>query len=187
MKTEKQLISPAEDLVAQIRERALNLYETRQLLCAEAVMVALNQGLNGGLTEAQAIAMAAPFSEAMGNSGCMCGAVSGAVLGSGPLLGKEPPYRHREEMRDNSRALHDAFKAEYGSTCCRALSRSVRHDKKAHHQHCAEFTGKAAELAARLVIEKRPDLLHNADTEFLSERQSKFKGALSRLFRLLSN
>ena len=186
MKQEKRHTSPAEALVAQIRDRALNLYETRQMLCAEAVMVALNQGLNGGLTETQAIAMAAPFSEAMGNSGCMCGAVSGAVLASGLLLGNGSPYRHRKEMRDNSRELHDAFKAEYGSTCCRALSRNVRHDKNAHHQHCAEFTGKAAELAARLVIEKRPELLHNADTEFLSERQSKFKGALSRLFRHLS-
>lgn len=181
MGTENQHISNAEEVVAQIRDRALNLYETRQLLCAEAVMVALNQGLSGGLTEAQAIAMAAPFSEAMGNSGCMCGAVSGAVLASGLLLGNDHPYRHREEMRDNSRELHDAFKAEYGSTCCRALSRNVRHNKKVHHQHCAEFTGKAA----RLVIEKRPELLQNADTKFLSERQSKFKGALSRVLRLL--
>jgi len=187
MNQKKQHTSPEEDLIAQIRERALNLYETRQLLCAEAVMVALNQGLNGGLTEAQAIAMAAPFSEAMGNSGCMCGAVSGAVLGSGLLLGKDHPYRHRKEMRENSRELHDAFKAEYGSTCCRALSRSVRHDKQAHHQHCAEFTGRAAELAARLVLEKRPELFQNADTEFLSERQSKIRGALSRVFRLISH
>ncbi|CAB5131675.1 C_GCAxxG_C_C family protein [Olavius algarvensis associated proteobacterium Delta 3] len=187
MKTEEKHPSPAEALIAQIRERALNLYETRQLLCAEAVMVALNQGLNGGLTEDQAISMAAPFSEAMGDSGCMCGAVSGAVLGSGLLLGKDHPYRHRKEMRDNSRELHDAFKAAHGSTCCRALSRNFRHDKKAHHRHCAEFTGNAAELAARLVLEKRPELLQRADTEFLAERQSKFKGALSRVFRLLSN
>jgi len=187
MKKDAKYTLPAEELISQIRDCALNLYETRQLLCAEAVVVALNQGLNGGLTEDQAIAMAAPFSEAMGNSGCMCGAVSGAVLASGLLLGNNHPYRHRKEMRDNSRELHDAFKAAHGSTCCRALSRNVRHDKKAHHRHCAEFTGKAAELAARLVLEKRPELLQNADIEFLSERQSKFKSALSRVFRLLSN
>jgi len=187
MKKEGTQISSAEALIAQIRDRALNLYETRQLLCAEAVVVALNQGLNGGLTEDQAIAMAAPFSEAMGDSGCMCGAVSGAVLGSGLLLGKNHPYRHRKEMRDNSRELHDAFKAAHGSTCCRALSRNVRHDKNAHHRHCAEFTGKAAELAARLILEKRPELLNNANTKYLTERQSKFKGALIRVFRLLSN
>ena len=59
----------AEALVAQIRERARNLYLTRQLLCTEAVMVALNHGLKGGLTDTQAVAMAAPFSTAMGERG----------------------------------------------------------------------------------------------------------------------
>ncbi|MBC8177045.1 MAG: hypothetical protein H8E19_06525 [Deltaproteobacteria bacterium] len=58
-----------EALIAQIKNRARNLYLTRQLLCAEAVLVTLNQGLDGGLSDAQAIAMAAPFSIALGGSG----------------------------------------------------------------------------------------------------------------------
>jgi hypothetical protein len=86
---EENIDSDAEALVANIRERARNLYQTRQMLCTEAVVAALNHGLHGGLTDAQATAMAAPFSAALGDSGCLCGALSGAVMASGLLIGKE--------------------------------------------------------------------------------------------------
>lgn len=52
---EEKCIPLAEQLIAQITERARNLYQTRQLLCTEAVVVALNHGLDGGLTDAQAV------------------------------------------------------------------------------------------------------------------------------------
>ena len=127
-----QRLSQIEGLVVQISDRARNLYESWQLLCSEAVVVALNQGLGGGLTKDQAIALAAPFSEALGGSGCLCGALSGAVMASGLLLGKARPYRFRKKMRSNACELHDAFKASHGAICCRVLSKKVRHDKKAH-------------------------------------------------------
>ena len=40
----------AEPPVARIKERARNLYLTRQLLCTEAVVMALNNSLDGGLS-----------------------------------------------------------------------------------------------------------------------------------------
>lgn len=175
-----------EALIARIKNRARNLYETRQMLCAEAVVVALNHGLNGGLTDVQAAAMAAPFSVAMGDSGCLCGALSGAVLSSGLLLGKKLPYRHRKSMRDASRQLHDTFKAANGTTCCRMLSKHLRHDKKAHFQRCTDLTAQAAEMAARLVLEKRPDLTRQLDDSFQEKRQSSIVGALLRLAHLFS-
>lgn len=176
----------SETLIARIRDRARNLYETRQLLCTEAVVVALNQGLGGGLTEAQATAVAAPFSVAMGESGCLCGALSGAVLASGLLLGQKHPYRHRQVMRKASRQLHDAFKVANGATCCRVLSKKVRHDRKAHFQQCSGLTAQAAEMAARLVLEKRPELVAGVHNGFINKRQSVVGGALLRLVRRLS-
>jgi hypothetical protein len=82
----QQLGVEAEALITAISSRAQNLYLTRQLLCTEAVVVALNHGLNGGLSEAQAVAMAAPFCAAMGESGCSCGALSGAEMACGLFL-----------------------------------------------------------------------------------------------------
>jgi C_GCAxxG_C_C family probable redox protein len=173
----------AEDLVRQIRERARNLYLSRQMLCTEAVMVALNQGLGGGLSEERAVAMAAPFCVALGESGCMCGALTGAVMASGLFLGDSQPYRRRQDMRKSARQLHDTFKTTHGATCCRALTRKVRHDKTAHFRHCADLTAEAAEMAARLVLEKRPDLVAKADAEFLTEHQSVIGGVVRKLFR----
>ena len=180
----KERLDPdAEALIARIRARAHNLYQTRQLLCTEAVMVTLNEGLNGGLSEPQAVAMAAPFSAAMGESGCICGALSGAVMASGLFLGDSQPYRHRHNTRESARQLHDAFKAANGATCCRALSSKVNHDKKAHFRQCADFTAEAAEMAARLILDKRPELIKTANHRFLVKQDSKIGGIMARVNR----
>lgn len=179
----EERIPQAEFLIAQIRDCAKNLFETRQLLCTEAVMVALNRGLDGGLAEDQTIAMTAPFCEAVGGSGCLCGALSGAVMASGLFLGKDHPYRYRREMRDAARQLHDAFKTSNGSTCCKALTQKVKHDKQQHFRQCAGLTAEAAELAARLILEKRPGIISKADKKLLTKRHSRFQGALIRLAR----
>jgi len=78
--------------------------------------VTLNQGLDGGLSDAHAVAMAAPFSTALGESGCWCGALSGAVMACGLFLGNDRPYRHRRDTRECARQLHDSFKAANGAT-----------------------------------------------------------------------
>lgn len=174
--------SQTESLVTQIRERARNLFKSRQMLCAEAVVVTLNHGLDGGLTDAQALAVAAPFGSALGGSGCLCGALSGAVMVSGLFLGDNRSYHNRQDLRDSVRQLHDAFKASNGSTCCRVLTRKVMHDKKAHFLRCAELTAEATELAARLILLKRPELIRRVNHGFLAERQSNIGGVLLRLF-----
>lgn len=184
----KEKIDPdAESLIARIKERARNLYLTRQLLCTEAVVVALNNGLDGGLSNSQVVTMTAPFCVAMGESGCICGALSGAVLAAGLFLGNDHPYRYRRDMRDGARQLHDAFKSANGATCCSVLIRKVKHDRNAHFRQCADLTAEAAELAARLILQKRPELKTQADKGFLARRDSIINGTLSRLFRLISN
>jgi C_GCAxxG_C_C family probable redox protein len=168
----------AETLISAIRQEALDLYYAHKYWCSEAVLVALNRGLDGGLGDAQAIAMAAPFSRAMGESGCLCGAVSGAVMGVGLLMGQDRPYRRRKQMRSYARRINDGFLAANGSTCCRVLSRNVKHDKKAQVRHCAGLVAQAAVLAAQLVVEKQPERLTLAKPDQLIRRSSKWINAL---------
>lgn len=172
--------------IAGLRESALNLFQTRQYLCTEAVVIALNKGLNGGLTESQSLAMAAPFCIALGQSGCICGALSGAVMASGLFLGQENTYRRRNEMRLVAGQLHEAFRTANGSTCCRVLTKNVKDDRKAHFNQCAALTAESTELAARLILHERSGLLKNANMSFLAKRSSRIGGALSRLFRYLA-
>jgi C_GCAxxG_C_C family probable redox protein len=175
----------AEALIAQIKKRAGNLYQTRQLLCAEAVVVTLNKALNGGLSDAQAVAVAAPFSIALGDSGCICGALSGAVLACGLFVGNDQPYHHRQRLRKSARQLHDAFKATNGATCCRMLSRSVRHNRQAHFQQCANLTAGAAEMAARLILNQRPELIQCTENGFLHKMDTKIGAMMTRLLRIV--
>ena len=104
-------------------------------------------------------------------------------MASGLLLGKEHPYRFRKDIRSCARELHHNFRASHGAVCCRVLSKKVRHDKKAHFRQCADLTAGAAELAARLVLVKRPELAGSADKDFLMQHQSKLGGAFLRLVK----
>jgi C_GCAxxG_C_C family probable redox protein len=174
-----------ESLIVQISKRAGNLYRTRQLLCAEAVVVTLNKALNGGLSDAQAVAVAAPFSIALGDSGCICGALSGAVLACGLFVGQDQHYLHRQRLRKSARQLHDAFKATNGATCCRVLSRSVLNDRQAHFQQCANLTASATEMAARLILYQRPDLIRCTEDGFLYKMDTKIGSMMTRLFRIV--
>lgn len=174
-----------ERIVEQIRERASNLFLTRQFLCAEAVMVSLNRRLGGGLKESQAVTLAAPFCSSLGDSGCICGALSGAVMATGLFLGNRRTPRRRKQMRESARLLHDEFKVSNGATCCRVLSREVRHDRKARFYRCAELTAQAAEMAARLIIRERPELLLREEDTISLKKESKLKGTFLVIRRFL--
>lgn len=183
VEAKKRFDPETETRIAQIRDRARHLYLSRQLLCTEAVVVAVNEGLEGGLSEDQAVALASPFCVALGDSGCLCGALSGAVLASGLLMGNSRSYRHRRDIRDGARQLHNAFAATNGATCCRVLSKNVKHDKRAHFQHCADLTAEATEMAARLILEKRPDLAAQIRHRNPTKRPFPIAGAFLRLWR----
>ncbi|MGM0644085.1 MAG: C-GCAxxG-C-C family protein [Thermodesulfobacteriota bacterium] len=170
-------------MITQVKERAENLYQTRQVLCTEAVVLTLNNAFNGGLSDTQAVSVSAPFSIALGDSGCICGALSGAVLACGLFTGNEQSRFHRRCMRESARQLHDEFKAANGATCCRVLTRKVRHDRQAHFEQCARLTGSAAEMAARLILHQRPELAGSADTGFLHKMDTRVGALINRLVR----
>lgn len=169
-----------QDLAGKIGRRAENLFLTHQFYCSESILLSLNKGLGGGLSESQAIGLAAPYSMAMGESGCACGALSGSVLAIGLFTGRLDAFGLRSEARRLAREMHDRFRKRHGSACCRILTRGVRNDPNAHRQHCATLTGWAAETAARLLIERFPELPLEIDADYLDRRESRLGGLLRR-------
>ncbi len=172
-------------LAASFRERAENLYRTGQYLCAESILLALNRGFNGPLTDDQAVGISAGMVDGMGGSGCLCGAVGGAALAIGLLLGQDAPHARRMDIRQAVNELHVWFKAEHGSACCRVLSKKIKDDKAAHFNQCANLTGKAAEKAALILLERRPELARDIDAAALHARESKLGGRLKWALRFL--
>ncbi len=183
---EKTAASASEELIGLIRRRAENLFETHQLLCAEAVLYVLNQGLRGGLPPDAAIRMASGFSEGVGGAGCICGAFSGALMAVGLFLGRQGSNRRgSKNSQARSKALYDLFRSRFGSLCCRILIKKFKDDDRAIFKHCTSHTGEVAELTARFILEARPDLVEQADWDFLTARDSKLKAGLDRLLKLV--
>ena len=86
-------------------------------------------------------------------------------------------------MRKSGLALHNAFKAANGATCCRVLSKKVKHDKKAHFKQCADLTADATEMAALLILNKRPELLAALDGSTTFKMRGRLGAMVSYLFR----
>jgi len=176
-----------QTLAGLIRRRAENLFDTRQLLCSEAVLYVLNGGLKGGLPPETAVRLASGFGEGIGRTGCMCGAFAGAMMGLGLFLGRQGLNgKGSKRVLGKARELHSNFKSAFGATCCRVLTKKVARDHKALFSQCENQTGEAAEMAARIILEARPELLDQADWDFLEARDSKLKAGIGRIFALAS-
>ena len=171
-----------EALVELVKAKARNLFLTRQLQCAQAVLCSLNEGLRGGLRRDVAARLASGLAEGLGGSGCLCGALSGGVLALGLFMGKDRRSLLNASGSSYSTALlHRDFTERFGSTCCKVLSKKVKHDRKAHFEQCAEMTGAVAEIASRIILESRPHLAKTADFDYLMTKDSMITGVLNRI------
>ena len=165
-----------EELLQLIARKAKNVVASRQLMCSETVLSVINQGLGGGIPNELAVRLGSGFPEGLGESGCLCGGVAGGVMALGLFLGRDRPGLLNNRLISSvSQTYHDRFKAEFGSTCCRVLTRDVIRGTRNQFNHCSEITGRAAELAARLILEKKPELIDQADWEYLRREDSMVK------------
>ncbi|MFZ5426953.1 MAG: C-GCAxxG-C-C family protein [Thermodesulfobacteriota bacterium] len=166
------------DTVRVLAARAEELFLSREMYCAEAIVTVLNEGFGGGLERERARGLAMGFGEGLGKAGCVCGALSGAVLAASWFLSSSlPPAK----VREAARGLHDAFKKEHGSSCCRVLTRHVRAEPARHFAHCAGLTRVGAELAARTILEHMPELASHHLRHVPRRGRSKAAALLRRL------
>jgi C_GCAxxG_C_C family probable redox protein len=103
--------------------------------CAQAVLQATT-----GRSDPEMLAMAKAFGGGIGESGCLCGAVTGGVMALG-LLG----------AGERNGALVAAFRQEFRTTCCRGLSKDYRWMSRAHKANCRKLTVAAAAMVEQLL------------------------------------
>ena len=126
----RQQLAATEDCAGQ----AGDLYDCGYN-CAQAVLQATT-----GRSDPELLAMAEAFGAGIGASGCLCGAVTGGVMALG-LSGRA----------DCSAELVTAFRREFGTTCCRGLSKNYRWLSREHKANCRHLTVTAATLVAQLL------------------------------------
>ena len=161
------------ELQSLIQRRVENVFATRQLECAEAVLSVINRTFRGDLPDALAVRLASGFPEGLGRSGCLCGALSGAIMALGLFLGRSGPgIGNGRVVKAAVAELHQAFKDIYQSTCCRMLTQGVEYGGRAHRRQCVRISGEAARIAAGILIDTRPELMSQLDWDYLNRRDS---------------
>ncbi len=167
----KEKIQEVEQLVQLAVDRAADLYGAHRLCCSESVIVTINGGFKGNLPQESALQLGAGLCNGMGGAGCSCGALSGAVAVLGICAGPHSKTGLRKKrFRLLVKEMHDRFRERFKATCCRVLSKKVKHDPKAHLANCLELTKGGAEIAVRLLLETCPELIEKADRTFLLSR-----------------
>jgi len=170
-----------KEIVTLVRQRAANLYENHRLCCSESLLLVLNHGFNGGLTSEQAKLLGSGFCGGMGEAGCTCGALSGAIMGLGLLVGPHAKGGlNRKNFRQLAKTMHDRFHDTFSSTCCRVLIKPFDKHKKGRSKFCSDLTGLTAALTVELLLEARPELANRVQQDYLMQRDSKITGFLKK-------
>ena len=103
--------------------------------CAQAVLQATT-----GRHDPELLAMAEAFGGGIGESGCLCGAVTGGVMALG-LSGRA----------ERGGQLVAAFRDEFRTTCCRGLSKDYHWLSDEHLANCRRITVATAGMVEKLL------------------------------------
>lgn len=143
---------------SQVRKEA-EAYFNNGRCCAESVLLTLAnaQGIKSDLIPR----IATGFCGGMARTGCQCGAVSGAMMGIDLVLGRSQPDTSNQDCYEAIQRLIREFEAEFDSRYCYELlgcdlntpEGQAAFQTRGLKVQCTAYTGKAAEIAARIINE----------------------------------
>lgn len=139
----------------EVRATAEKYYRDRDFYCSEAVVKTIKDAFGLDYDDS-VIALASGFPVGIGRSGCTCGAVTGGVMALGMVFGRTQPKDERvNKALVLSKELHDHFRSNHKSLCCRVLTKGLTLGTPEHKNQCVAFTGEVAEFVARLIARER--------------------------------
>ena len=139
----------------EVRATAEKYYRDGDFYCSEAVVKTIKDAFGLGYDDT-VIALASGFPVGIGRSGCTCGAVTGGVMALGMVFGRTQPKDERvNKALVLSKELHDHFRSNHKSLCCRVLTKGLTLGTPEHKNQCVAFTGEVAEFVARLIVREQ--------------------------------
>lgn len=150
----------SDEFAANVRKSAEESFASG-LYCAESVVLALAkaQGIESDLL----LKAATPFCSGMSRTCGTCGAITGAIMGMGLALGRSKAGDSVEPSYAATRNLIEEFEHEFGASECHVLLGCDLNTPEGQETfreeglgtQCAKFTGKAAEIAARIISDTK--------------------------------
>ena len=163
MENRKRLLEEVFDLAVE--------YDMKYFGCTQAVLAALKEKLNVGSVEV--LKAGSALAGGVARRGETCGALTGAIMAIGSLVGRErledmePYYKAMEPAT----RLYNEFKEKIGHTLCWEIHKIrygkvyrlfVPEEREAFHsmgghgrKGCPEVCGVAAKLAADIILDLR--------------------------------
>jgi C_GCAxxG_C_C family probable redox protein len=143
-----------------VRKAAENSFASG-LYCAESVVLSLAKA--HGIESDLVPKMATGFCGGMARTCGTCGALTGAIMGIGLVLGRSNPDDSVKDAYLATQRLVAEFEQAFGARDCQALlgcdlgttEGQATFRSKSLGERCEGFTGKAAEIAATILAESR--------------------------------
>ena len=136
----------------RVAEQAFN-YHNSGYHCAEAISKAIME-FYCDEQSAAVPRVASAFGGGVGRTHeDMCGALSGALLGLGLVLGRSQPNENWDDLAQMGAELRQAFMAETGSTNCAVILKAF--GEQTNMMKCKNLSGKTAALAVEIIERKR--------------------------------
>ena len=141
----------SEQMSIEARNKAGNYFK-EGYNCAEAVFLTYRELLAPEL-DPSLVSLMTGFGGGLGESGCICGALTGSITALNMIKGRSTNQRPRDEAYQLAREFTDKFTEKYGVTCCRALN-PYPFETKEHLTNCLKITGNTSKMLAEFLVEK---------------------------------
>jgi C_GCAxxG_C_C family probable redox protein len=126
---------------------------THGFACSETVIYIINKTFDLGMPDSL-IASSSGFPWGLGGGGCICGALAGGCMCIGYLTGKHTIEEERNPLCHKlCQKLHDEFKKDCKSTCCRVLMKGLERDAPERKLNCIEYVKVATRVTANIIKE----------------------------------
>jgi len=121
--------------------------------CAEAIFLTFKEILAPEMDSGM-VKLVTGFGGGVGESGCMCGALTGSVIALNMIKGRTTNFESREEAYQYAKEFSDRFTEKFGATCCRALN-PYPFESREHLVNCLKITGNTGKLLMEFIMEKK--------------------------------
>lgn len=141
----------SEEMPIEARNKAGNYFK-EGYNCAEAVFLTYRELLAPEL-DPSLVSLMTGFGGGLGESGCICGALTGSITALNMIKGRTTNQISRDEAYQLAREFTDQFTEKYGATCCRVLN-PYPFETKEHLTNCLKITGNTSKMLAEFLEEK---------------------------------
>ena len=147
-------------MVENVDDKAVELFASG-FNCSESVLLALNREFNKP-TEHIIPCIATGFGGGIARTGSTCGALTGAIMIIGLIIGprKAGELEKKEEVYEMALKMIENFEKEFGSSLCKNLTKCDLRTPEGHEKFqsqkikdtvCSKFVQWCANYATRLI------------------------------------